>query len=212
MPIDWSATGTMIGGLGGFASAAAIVWAAHRASDTLENWKRQKRSERKFEHAELVLSATTRVRHALEHMRSPLMQGFEIQNAERELSKIEEWDPAEDQRRRDIYGQALVNRIIETEADWDALRETLPLAKALFSDELESAIEELHQQRWIFRTYVDAYTDDRGDDREWSLEIRSNLNQTARELGDDRISTSVRSSIDAIERICLPVLRADPRG
>lgn len=209
MTISWTATGAMLSGWGSLAGAAAVAYAAFKAADTVEKWKSRKLTERKFEHAEAVLAATFRVKDALEIMRSPLISGVELKAAEKELEDQDGWaNQTEDDRNRFTIAQARIMRIRSTEDDWEALQQTMPLAKALFDQDLEEAIGELHRQRWIFRTYVDAAADDRGEDQDWSREIRANLHESRGRLGDDEISRAVADNVATIERICLPVLRS----
>ena len=208
MSISWTATGAMLSGWGSLAGAAAVAYAAHRAADTIGKWRRQKLTERKFDHAEAILAATYRAKDAMEVLRSPLVSGYELRQAEDELKSSDEWKPSNEvERQRHVHAQALLRRMRSTEDDWESLQDTLPLAKALFSVELEQAIEELHRQRWIFRTYVDARAEDQGEDKEWSKKIRANLHQSRGTLGDDEISKAIGTSIAAIEETCLPVLR-----
>lgn len=85
MGIDWGAAGTMVAGLGAWASAGAIAWAAHVGSNTFDRWRRQKSEERRFDLAEEVLTAGYACRRSLEFARDGVVWGEDKQSAETRL-------------------------------------------------------------------------------------------------------------------------------
>lgn len=208
MSVDWAATGDMLSGLGSVASAVAVVWAAHKASNTFEAWKRQKRAERLWDHAEKVLTTAYSAREALSFIRGRMMWAHEEYEARVKLEKEENWEHlAPDAKERLTTAQILVGRIILVQSQKEQLAETIPLAKVLFGDELEAAISKLHHQFWVLRTYVDAYAQDAGGDAAFTQTIRQNLWSSPEEQQGE-ISQDVRQAVKSIESICLPALRA----
>ncbi|MEM9085772.1 MAG: hypothetical protein AAGB23_07605 [Pseudomonadota bacterium] len=206
MVTDWEATGTMLQGIGAIITPIGVVFAAFIAANTFDNWKKQKVTERKIEHAENTLSATYRVRDSLRFIRSRGLYQDEFLRADVELQEkavAKKDGPDADNQR---LAMVLVQRIRETEASWDALAEVLPFAKAFFSSDLEQALESLHQQRWLLRTYIDEYEETEHQTDRW-VELRrimfANLDEDL-----DPISEAARNAIERIEAECLRVLRS----
>lgn len=206
--VSWQATGAMLSGIGAIGAAGAVVWAANKAANTFDIWKRQKVESRKFEQAERILTATYRASKALGYVRGRMIWQHELDAAREKLETSPEWAaiPA-DRRSRRESAEAQVRRIVRTADDQKALIECLPMAKALFSDELEEAITELHHQFWIIQTYLEAYVDDRGENQEFTTKIRAAIWSSGDDANDE-VSTAVNESIATIENLCLPVLRS----
>jgi hypothetical protein len=102
-----------------------------------------------------------------------------------------------------------VNQLLD---DRTKLEDCLPMARALFGEDLENAIETLHHQFHIVRTYADAYVDDyNGTDRDFTVKIRRALfasnKRTAGE--ENEVSDAIDTSIATIEATCLPYLRME---
>jgi hypothetical protein len=145
LPVDWAATGTWMQAWAGFAQAAAIAFAAWKAADTFRSWRKQKIEERRIEEAERILTLAYRIRSALSGIRSPLMNGFELVSAEERLKKDNsnfETFPA-NQRKRYTYQQAVYNRIERHSGDWNDLVAIIPVAIALFGQEMEPQLDSL---------------------------------------------------------------------
>lgn len=70
--IDWTAIGTMLTGLGTIGSAIAVTAAAIIAGRSFDDWKKQKLTERKMDHAEQILSIAHRAKDAIEDIRKPM--------------------------------------------------------------------------------------------------------------------------------------------
>mgnify|MGYP001232343643 CR=1 FL=1 len=207
MPIDWSATGEMLSGIGTIGGAAAVLVAAVLAKNTVDSWKRQKIAERKFEHAERTLVASYNAREALAHIRSPMIHGHELHSARQQLETEAGWagfDKAKQDRLE--TAQAMINRMQDTQAAFAELADCTPFAKALFGDELDKALRQLHRQRWIVRTYVDAYADG-GGDPEWLVEVRSEMWQPM-DSTKGKVSAAIAEAMVTIEATCLPALQA----
>lgn len=144
--IDWAATGSMLQGLGTCVGAGAVIWAAFKGADV---WKEQKRAERRLEMAERILTATHKARTGLAYVRGVMMWAHELASAEETMKTREGWDSqGKDRQKRLITAQAYYARLNRVRDEQDRLSDCLPLARALFSAELEKAIEKLRHQFW----------------------------------------------------------------
>lgn len=208
-PVDWAATGAMLQGVGTIAGVIAVVWGAFKASEV---WKEQKRLERRLEMAERILTATHKGRRALRYVRGPMIWGTELSEAEEYLKKDASWaaQPNERQKRL-ITAQAIFNRLNKTKDQQSALDECLPMARSLFNEDLEKAVEKLNHQFWTVQVDVESYIDDwNGTDAEFSKKIR--LGMYDMKAGDEvnEVTETISMSVATIERICQPALRLDP--
>jgi len=210
--IDWAATGTMIQGLGTFAGALAVFAAAKLG---LSAWKHQKLSERNRDQAEVILHAAYSARRALGYRRSPIMSGSEMAAAEDKLDSSERtWrdNSTEAKQKRLVTAQAYYMRAERLLDDRKRVEDCLPMARALFGADLENAIEKLHQQFHIVRTYADAYVDDyNGTDPDLIVKIhRALFAGNTRAAGEENeVSDAIDTSIATIEATCLPHLRME---
>lgn len=210
--IDWVATGTMMQGVGTLGGAVAVYAAARMG---LSAWKHQKLAERNRDQAEAILHAAYNARRALGYLRSPWMSGGELVAAE---EKLNSGQPAwrngiiEEKQKRLIAAQAYYMRINQLLDDQTKLEDCLPMARALFGEDLESAIETLHRQFHIVRTYAEAYVDDyNGTDRDFTVKIRRALfASNKRTPGEENeVSDAIDASIATIEATCLPYLQME---
>ena len=210
--IDWSATGAMIQGLGTLGGAIAVYAAAKLG---LSTWKHQKLAERNRDQAEMILHAAYNVRRALGYLRSPWMSGSELKAAEEKLNTEQpRWRESsiEERQSRVITAQAYFMRADRCLDDRSRLESCLPMARALFGEALEKAIENLHRQFQVVLSYAEAYVDDyNGTDRDFTVKIRKALFASDRESAesDNEVSSVIASSIATIESTCLPYLRLE---
>jgi hypothetical protein len=177
--IDWAATGTMLQGIGTVIGALAVIGAAYIGSQTFDKWKCQKLAERHIEQAERILTATYKVRRDLAMVRSPAMWAYEMDAGEARLKELGQWDNivgGDDERKRFRVTQAYYNRLASTRDDQLAVEECQPMARALFGEELEKALEKLNHQFHSVRVYVDAnHNDKNGADVEFRRKIESTI-------------------------------------
>ena len=212
LSVDWAATGAMLQGFGTFGGIWAVVWAANKGASTFEGWKRQKIDERKQEQAERILTATYKCRRALEYVRRGVILAHELNAAEEQMKAKEGWELQADARqKRLIMAQAFYNRLNQTTAERQELDQCLPMAKALFGEELEKALEALNLQFWIVQVDVESYEDDHdGTDREFTAKIRRGMSALSGRSGEvNEVTEAMKASVATIERICLPVLRLE---
>ena len=208
--IDWVATGAMLQGIGTFAGVGAVVWGAWNGAKA---WKNQKRAERRLEMAERILTATHKGRSALAYVRGPMMWAQELSAAEEKLKGDEQWSAQPEQRqKRLITAQAYFNRIDNTKDERAALDDCLPMARALFSERLEKAIEKLRRQFWIVQVDVEAYIDDEGErNSDFTKKIRRGMYDIKPANGErNEVSDAISEAVGIIETICEPALRLDP--
>ena len=214
MSIDWSATGTMLQGWGTLIGALAVIYAAKKGADTFEGWKQQKVTERRLEQAERILTATYRGRRALAYVRGVMMWGHELSAAEEKLKESPtEWSKYDEQKqRRLVTVQAYYNRLNRTKDEQQERDMCLPMARALFGEELEKAIEKLNHQFWIVQVDVDSYLDDNGQDQDFTKKIRRGMYDVKARQGEtNELSDAIAGAVATIEAICLPALRLETK-
>ncbi len=208
--IDWDATGSMLQGIGTIAGVGAVIWGAVVAANT---WKEQKRAERRLEMAERILTATHKGQRALAGVRHPFISSHELNLAEDKLKEDKSWaNQFEGRKNRLITAQAILNRLNYTNDAKSSLYDCLPMARALFSDELEKAIDKLAHQFWIVQVDVESYVDDEhGTDPEFTKKIRRGMYDIKPRDGEKNdVSDAIAEAVNTIERICEPALRLAP--
>jgi len=209
MGIDWTATGTMLQGIGTLVGAAAVLIAAWLGATTFESWRKQKVGERKLFQAERILEATYKARRALRYVRGIMMWAHELTAAESTLNDDPHWQAQIDaKQKRLVTAQAYFNRINRTKEEREALDQCLPMARALFGEELEQAIESLNHQFWIVQVDVESYIDDDGSDPDFTRKIRRGMYEIKPPEGEvNEVTEAIEKSVETIEKHCLPVLR-----
>ncbi|WP_370041564.1 hypothetical protein [Sinorhizobium fredii] len=181
-------------------------------SNTFKSWRQQKLSERRIEQAERILTAAYKVRRGLSYVRSPAMMGHEFDAAEENLKERGVWDKAvgEQEQRSLATAQAYYNRLNRTREDQRSLEECQPMARALFGEELEKAIETLNRQLWTVQVYVDAnHRDRRGADNDFRRKIESALWEGYPSPEENEVDQTIATQVKIIEDICVPVLRLE---
>ena len=132
--IDWTATGTMIGGLGTWAGAIAIVIAAWLGRNAIADFREQKLAERKIDYAEKLLSQTRIVNDAIRRIRQRHPSAEELSEAQ-EIA-VDETDGALP-RQNHIDATIARERLKNEASAFDGLRELLPLVGAYFGEDVE---------------------------------------------------------------------------
>ncbi len=210
MNIDWSATGTMLQGWGTLVGALAVIWAAKKGADTFDSWKRQKVAERKLDQAERILTATYKARRALAGVRGIMMWAHELKAAEDKLKEdLDQWNQQlEHRQKRLVTAQAYYNRLNRTKEEQDELFQCLPMARALFGEGLEKAIESLSRQFWIVEVDVESFVDDQGHDVDFTRKIRYGM-YDIKPQGEwiNEVSQAIIDAVKEIEDTCLPSLQ-----
>lgn len=215
--IEWSAIGEILQGIGAILGALAIGVAAWIGSNTFKSWREQKLSERRIEQAERILTATYKARRGLSHVRNPAIWSHELNAAEASLKASGEWDSivgGELEQKRFATAQVYYNRLNRTRDERRALEECQPMARALFGEELEQAIETLNGQFWIVQVSVNAnYNRDSSvGDAAFQRKIDAAIYENYPSHKDNEIDQTIAVQVKMIEDICVPVLRLEGRN
>ena len=200
----------MLQGIGTIVGAFAVLVAARLGKSTFDSWRLQKVTERHLEQAERILTAAYKARRALQYVRGAMMWGHELSAAEEILKGALWWQNQEERRRKRLVTvQAYYERLKRTKAEQDGLNDCLPMARALFGEELEKSIDKLVHQFWIVQVNVESYgDDDSGNDPEFTKQIRRAMyDVSAREGEKNEVSDAINDAMAIIEKTCLPVLR-----
>ena len=198
--------GAVLQGVGAIAQAMAIFAAAWLASNTFQNWRKQKLSERRIEQAERILTAAYHARDALNFVRNPWGDASESKIAEDYLKSKDFWvNTPEGKRQELIEKQSGYNRLNKTEEDRKALSQCLPMARALFNDTVEDAIRILGLQ---FNKVEHAirFAHLNSDNEE---SARRNHDDRYRFGSDNTMDNTIAKQIEVLERELFPILRLD---
>lgn len=226
--IDWAATGSMLSGWATLFGAGAVVYAAHKGSDTFKQWRRQKNEERRIELAEQILTLAYKLRRAIEGIRSPAMWAEESIAIHDELRKngvITDQTPEGDKGIL-ATAQATLSRSNANKPLWDALLDTMPTAKAVFGDDVENALNALWKQRGKLVASAQSYArlihqpDPRSEkEREAQLKRHGKLEGVLWTGGDiwagedgnavDEVADAVNGAVEALEVMLLPIIRSN---
>lgn len=203
--------GAVLIGVGTLAQAFAVGFAAWIASDTFKGWRKQKLSERRIEQAERILTAAYKARRALEYVRNPLMEAHELSAAEEHLERQVSWATADGNRKqRLVSAQGYYNRLNAVLEERRAVEECLPMARALFGEQVEKALESLNRQFHIVRIAVDARTWDEND-REFARSLSEDISSSSGSERPNRMNALIEERVKQIEDALLPVLRLEAR-
>lgn len=208
--IDWAATGAMLEGIGSMIGAAAVLIAAWLGATTFESWRKQQVAGRKLAQAERILEAAYKARRALKYVRGVMMWGYELSAAEEALKDNAQWQiQLEAKQKRIVTAQAYFNRLNRTREQREALEECLPMARSLFGEELEQALESINHQFWIVQVDAEAYIDDDGSDQDFTRKIRRGMYDIKPPEGQvNEVTDAIEKAVATIEKHCLPVLRS----
>lgn len=203
--------GAVLQGIGALAQAFAIGFAAWMASNSFNGWRKQKLSERRIEQAERILTAAYKARRALGYVRSPLMEAYELSAAEAHLEKQDFWSTVDNNRRqRIVSAQGYYNRLNSVLDERRAVGECLPMARALFGEQVEKALELLDRQFHLVRIAVESNSLD-GNDREFSRSLREDISSSSSSDRPNKMNLLIEEQVKQIEDALLPVLRLEAR-
>jgi hypothetical protein len=159
LPVDWSATGDMLSGIGTVAGAAFVLIAARIGRDTFEGWKRQKIEERRSNLAEQVLTLSYRLQEALSVIRSPLRLHEESKAAEEKLREqgMVTQQTTDRQIQMLLTAQSTLTRISDYAEAFDQLSTVRPLMRAVFGQPLTAHLETIVGARNKVRAAAHSY-------------------------------------------------------
>ena len=137
------------------------------------------------------------------------MWGNELKVAEDALKDNEDWKmQVEAKQKRIVTTEAYFNRLNNTRDEQNELDACLPMARALFGEELEKAIKFLRHQFWIVQVDAKSFMDDDGGDADFTKKIRRGMYAIKSPEGEmNEVTDKIEMAIATIEVTCLPVLR-----
>ena len=220
--VDWAATGAMISGWATLAGAAAVVYAAHKGSSTFKSWRRQKNEERRIDLAEQVLTLAYKSRRAIEDMRAPGILGVEMSELHAQLREQGVVDDDTPVTHKGVLAnaQVILSRSNSRKAIWDALLDTLPVAKAIFGSEVEEQLEEFWKQRCRLIAAAHSYAGLIRWPRAHSEEATERQYKRQRDIENviwagaaddevDAVGAKVDAAVANLESWLLPTIRSD---
>jgi hypothetical protein len=206
---EWAALGGVLSGVGTVIGALAVIGAAWFASNTFEGWRKQTLSQRRIEQAERILTAAYKARRALGYVRSPLMEGHELQAAEAHLEKQDFWATTDANRKQKLVStQGYYNRLNAVLDERRAVEECLPMARALFGEQVEQALELMNRQFRMVQIAIDSNSWE-GNDREFARSIREDLTSSSGSDRPNKMNVLIEEQVKLIEGALVPVLRLE---
>lgn len=207
-PIDWAATGSMLAGWGAFANAAAVAFAAYKASQ----WLEQQRDKRRFELAERILEIAYLAEDAFQAIRSPMATAGDVQRARVSLGlpKIEDAfvrNQSGDERRQET-AQVILDRMSDHAELWQRFFEVLPTDRAFFGVPVSDKIRELLKVRQSIYAAAHVYgtTQDLNPDSASKFEATFWTDWGESAFGKDEIGDQIAGAVSSLEASLLPRL------
>jgi hypothetical protein len=223
--IDWAATGNMLSGIGTVAGSGAVLYAAYVGRQTFKGWKRQKIEERKIAVAEQILTLAYRLKRAFSGIRSPGMAGHESRACETKLREdgvIDEATPPGVVSLL-ITAQGTLTRTTHFKPQFDALLDIMPVAKAIFGDDMETWLNVFWTQRSLVMVAAQSlarqgpnqvFRDQEHIDQ--VLRRRERDEERIWEGGGedevDHVANALSASIASMEAVLLPIIRDDDKA
>jgi len=207
--IEWTAFGAVLSGIGTVVGALAVICAARYASDTFDGWRQQKLSERNMGQAERILTAAYKARRALNYVRSPWMYPHEKTKAEELLEKQHGWTTSS-KKQNLITVQAYYNRLDAVHEERQAVEECLPMARALFGEQVEKALDTLYQQFQLVRNAAEMSDIDE-DDKELARKVREDLSTASGNDRPNKMNVLIEEQVNLIENQLSPILRLEAK-
>ena len=207
----------MISGIGTALGAGAIVYAARKGADTFKQWRKQKHHERCMSLAEEVLTLVYKLKRAFEGIRSPAIFAGELAEIVQKLreSGLVDGDAEPDQLL--TTAQAALSRTEFHRSLFDALLDNIPVAKAIFGDEVADQMNVFWSLRVRIVSAAHSYVRDRrqlpaGADHELRQRERRERNESilwsgGDENGVDQFELDLDGAINHLEAELLPILR-----
>jgi hypothetical protein len=207
--VDWTATGTMLQGIGTITGALAVITAALVGGNTFRAWRRQQLIQRHMGLAERILVTIFRARERIGFIRSPLKTGAELEEASKVLEangfKLERMSHSEVSRL--TSAQASLSRVNRYNETWLELEACKASAYAHFGDDIPREIDRILHQVHSIRVDADASAEDDGSDQEFSRGLRNTLSSSRARGEKDVIAEEVNGAISAIEARLRPLLQ-----
>ncbi|MBW9072191.1 hypothetical protein [Agrobacterium deltaense] len=203
----WADTGVFLQGIGTVAGALAVIVAAVLGANSVSKWRAQKITDRMIDQAERIVVAAYGVRRDLYNLRSPFLSARELDEAENQLIDGPGLTLEGTERKKIIVQQVYYNRLNAAYENRRQLFECQAMARALFGEELELAIETLGSQFGIVQSYIDLHQHfGPVDDLKFQKEARAAMTRGLYKE-DNEIDREIAKQVKIIEDTCIPVLR-----
>lgn len=204
-----SAIGVFLQGVGTVLGAIAVIVAGILGASSLKKWRAQKIADRKFDQAERIIVAAYNVRRDLAYLRNPFISARELADAERQLIDSDlglTEDP--DRRKPFITQQAYFSRLNAAFENRKQLLDCQPMARALFGERLEGALETLGQQFGVVQASLEFLPSlsSGSDDPEFRKQIYRTITR-GHQSAENEVDRTIADQIKTVEDICLPILR-----
>ncbi len=139
------------------------------------------------------------------------MLAHELKAAEEYLEKQDFWLTVLPGRKdRMINSQATFERLNRVIEDRRALEECLPMARALFGERVETAVELLHRQFHLVGVAAEANSWE-GNDSAFQRSVREDL-FSGSDSRPNPMDTVIAAQVKLIEDECVPVLRLERKS
>jgi len=207
----WDATGSMLQGWAGLAGAGAVVFAAAKAANTFQTYRRQKQEDRRMDSAERVLSRAYAVKRALAEVRSPFQSAAELERARQELAQNGHGENEINENMRLQTAQGILIRLRDRNACWQDAYDAIPTAKALFGDDIETNLIELVRGANRIRGAAHGYAGYNGNNPQQLQTFEEIMWEGLGAEGEglDAFDTQTNQRIAALELELLPILRTE---
>lgn len=222
--VDWTATGSMLSGLGTIGGAIVVFFAAKIGKDTFTDWKRQKIEERRIDLAEAALTLAYKLQGAIGSIRGPFAFAGEVAAAEanlREQSLLTDQTP-EAQKGSLSQAQTTLNRITRFGDLYDTLAELRPSTRAVFGAEVEGTLAVFDDVTRRVRAAALGYARTGREPYANEVLARRDLERRERyeqilwedsevddngELVEDKIKKAVADAVERLENLFRPYLQ-----
>jgi hypothetical protein len=198
--------------------AGAVIYAAHKGADTFKEWRKQKHHERCMAVAEDVLTLAYKLKRAFEGIRSPAIFAGEMSEVVRKLKDTGMIpEDATDANMSLTTAQAALSRVESNRHLFDALLEKIPVAKAIFGDDVANAMDVFWAQRAKVVSAAQSYARDQEPlptgTKVWQrhLERRGRLEGILWSVGGadevDDFAADLDNATARLEAALLPIIR-----
>lgn len=207
----WEATGAMMSGWAALGGVGAVIFAAHKAANTFNQYRRQRQEDRRIEAAERILTLAYSLRRKLKGVRSPMALAFEVEEAVEKLSE-REWylELTQEAKNRAQTGQVILTRLQRQQHDWEEIFSAMPMARALFGEGIEASLQTIFGQARAVQVAASMYAEGHGahDDGKLRRQFEATFWEGAVPGEEDTVSSAVDQAIASLDAELLPVIRA----
>jgi hypothetical protein len=198
---EWTAFGTVLSGIG----AILGVWAVFSTS---ENWRKQKLAERRSDQAERILNAVHHARDALGYIRSHLISNKDWNTAEAHVA--EHYPSKSNDKKQELVEAHYYLNLLNSAADQQrAIYACLPLARALFGDEVADALKDLNKVFLEIKIAAEAIT--YGHKNKETLNSSEVLDPSTGNLRPNAMNKRIAEQVRVIEDKCIRLLKLEAK-